>query len=271
MTNISVALDHAVKNTHDDGRGRRESCADTGTSIAPANGSPRYGIRTDEGTGRDAASGTPAITVGPEHVVRQASRLGLHHLAAAIDHRLTRTWADEDDPLIVRLRAEHPETLTEATDLVKSGLGSNMKWLKTVQNVHESVLSPVTERRKIAGKIRSATWQRAALLVTLPAPAAFVMAAGFPLEALVAVGVGSVLAAAVLGESITAGLRLPVVGKIRSTWLEEIRSDIVDATFLALLQRRNSAVDARTAKAAARGWHHIQFVASKVDETHSYH
>ncbi|WP_155852653.1 hypothetical protein [Arthrobacter sp. H14] len=270
MTNISESLDHGVNNTHDRS-GRRESCADMGTSVGLSQGSPRYGIRTDEGTGSDRIGGTPAIAVGPEHVVRQASRLGLHHLAAAIDHRLTRTWADEDDPLTVRLRAEHPETLKEAAELVKSGLGTNMKWLKAVQDVHDSMLSPVTERRKRSGKIRSATWQRGALLVTLPAPAAFVMAAGFPLEALVAVGVGSVLVAAVLGESITAGLRLPVVGKIRSTWLEEIRSDIVDATFLALLQRRNSAIDARTAKAAARGWHHIQFVASKVDETHSYH
>lgn len=271
MTNISVSLDHAINNTNDGGRGRTDSCADTETPVGLANGSPRYGVRTEEGAESDRIGGTPAIAIGPEQVVRQASRLGLHHLAAAIDHRLTRTWADEDDPLVAQLRAEHPETLKEAGDLVKSGLGSNMKWLKAVQNVHDSVLSPVTERRRRAGKIRSATWQRGALLVTLPAPAAFVMAAGFPLEALVAVGVGSVLAAAVLGESITAGLRLPVVGKIRSTWLEEIRSDIVDATFLALLQRRNSVIDARAAKAAARGWHHIQFVASKVDETHSYH
>lgn len=270
MTNISESLEHAINNTHD-GRGGRASCADPGTSVGMAPGSPRYGIRTDEGTERDRIGGTRAIAVGPEQVVRQASRLGLHHLSAAIDHRLTRTWADEDDPLIVRLRAKHPETLKEAAELVKSGLGSNMKWLKAVQHVHDSVLSPVTERRRRAGKVRSATWQRATLLVALPAPAAFVMAAGFPLEALVAVGVGSVLAAAVLGDAITVGLRLPVVGKIRPGWLEEVRSDIVDATFLALLQRRNSAIDAKTAKAAARGWNHIQFVVSKVDETHSYH
>ncbi|WP_460463575.1 hypothetical protein [Arthrobacter pigmenti] len=61
-------------------------------------------------------------------------------------------------------------------------------------------------------------------LLGLSAPSGFVLSAGLPLETLVVVGAGSLLAAAVLGEALTVKLRLPVPGKARRGWLDELRT-----------------------------------------------
>ncbi|NKX51596.1 hypothetical protein HER39_13675, partial [Arthrobacter deserti] len=227
---------------------------------------PRYGVRT-----RDAApAGSPAVPEDPRLIARGASRLGLHHLAAAVDSRLTRSWADGDDPLLAALRAGHPAELAAAGGLVRAELGGRAAWLRKAQANHSAFLAPVAGRRKADGRHGAAVLQRAAAALVLTAAAGFVaVATNGDLLSLLVTGFGLCCLAYLLGNMATARLRLPVPARLRGPWLEEIRQDITDATLLAVLRSKGIEVDERTARAARRGWDHLRSAAAKVDEIHA--
>jgi hypothetical protein len=220
---------------------------------------PRYGIRT-------GSASAPAAPAGrPELVAREAAGLGLHHLAAAMEHRITRAWADRPDPLLMQLRSDHPEDLAAAEVIVKAELGGRRSWLLKAQSAHNRYLAPVTARRRAAGLLPKALVLRLSLIALLILPSLLMVVFEAPLAALVLTGAASVIAALVAGQAIHAWLRIPVQPAIRPRWLKEIRTDIVDATLLAILQGRGVDVDPQTALAAGRGWQHIRFVAAALD------
>lgn len=218
-------------------------------------GSPRYGIRTLEPT---PSAAEPSSAASPIYIIRYAAGLDRIALAAAIDSRLRQSWADEDDPLLVRLRADHRNELREARRFVKSVLGTNSKWLDTSAAHFYVNLAPVITRRRAAGRTASATVERLGLFVLLILPPLLLVIGGASLALLLASGIVSSILAVVLGETITARLRLPVAPVIRKPWLQELRRDIEDATLLALLQAKGIEVDPDTAKAAMRGWEHLK-------------
>jgi hypothetical protein len=221
---------------------------------------PRYGIRTlvePVPSGRRAAA--------PDHIAKEAARLGLHHLAAAIEHRLTRPWAGREDALLVRLRGDHPEALRAAEQIVRRELGSAKSWRMKASAVHRRYLGPAIARRRAAGLAGRAWAVRLALIVLFILPSFLLVVGAAPLPALVLTGAASILAAFGCGRAVTVWLRLPVQPVIRRRWLQEFRRDIVDATLLALLQEKGAQVDQQAAEAAVRGWKHIRFVAAGLD------
>jgi hypothetical protein len=74
-------------------------------------GTPRYGSRSEAYKPEATA---PASGIRAEETAEAAARLGLDHLAAAIDRRLTSHWSDKEDPLVAGLRKAHPEELSAA-------------------------------------------------------------------------------------------------------------------------------------------------------------
>jgi hypothetical protein len=238
----------------------------TGSSIAVyqlKDGSPRYGVRTAH---QDSEQLQPAIQRGnPEAIAREAGQLGLHHLAAAADHRLTRKWADGDDELLVRLREAHPAELQEAEQIVNAKLGNPKRWLLKARSNYTRGLAPVIARRQEAGMLSRAMFLRLFLIVLLIVPSVLAVSFSVPLLYLVFIGIASILLALYLGGVVTEWLRLPVQPGIRSGWLKELRQDIVDATLLAVLEKKRALVDSQTSAAARRGWKHIRFVAAQVD------
>ncbi|MFD1212571.1 hypothetical protein ACFQ36_11040, partial [Arthrobacter sp. GCM10027362] len=125
-------------------------------------------------------------------------------------------------------------------------------------------------RRQADGRHNAAALQRTALGLVLTGAAGFVaVATGGNVLALLVAGLVTCGLAYVLGNWVTARLRLPVPAGLRGPWLAEIRRDITDATLLAVLRSRGVEVDERTARAAMRGWNHLRFVAAKVDEIHA--
>ncbi|MFD1214876.1 hypothetical protein ACFQ36_22880, partial [Arthrobacter sp. GCM10027362] len=102
-----------------------------------SDGSPRYGLRTEE----TSPAAAPARTEDARAIPREASRLGLHHLSTAVDSRLTRAWADQDDPLLAALRAGHPAELAEAEGLVRNELGGRADWLRKARANHTAFLA----------------------------------------------------------------------------------------------------------------------------------
>ncbi|NKX56252.1 hypothetical protein [Arthrobacter mobilis] len=236
------------------------------TDYLLSDGSPRYGIRTETAL----PSSAPAWPDDARLVPREASRLGLQHLAAAIDSRLTRAWADKEDPLLAALRAGHPAELAAAEDLVNAELGGRTAWLRKAQANRAAFLAPVAGRRQADGRYGTAVLQRAVLVLVLTGVAGAVAAATQGnLLPLLAAGLAVCGLAYVLGNLVTARLRLPVPARLQSAWLEEIRRDITDATLLSILRSKGVDVDERTARAAVRGWEHLRFVAAKVDEIHA--
>jgi len=227
-------------------------------------GSPRYGVRTEHH--QDTGPRQPAGQRGnPEAIAREAGQLGLHHLAAAADHRLTRKWADREDELLVRLREAHPAELAQAEQMVNAKLGNPKRWLLKARANYTRGLSPVIARRQEAGMLSRAMFLRLFLIVLLIVPSVLAVSFSVPLLYLVFIGIASILLAMYLGGVVSEWLRLPVQPTIRSGWLKELRQDIVDATLLAVLEDQRAVVDSQTTAAAQRGWKHIRFVAAQID------
>jgi hypothetical protein len=69
-----------------------------------------YGTRHDDAATPQQTRPVQATRV--EETAEAAARLGLDHPAAAIDRRLTSSWAEKEGTTLQALRAEHPEELT---------------------------------------------------------------------------------------------------------------------------------------------------------------
>jgi hypothetical protein len=226
-------------------------------------GSPRYGSRS----GTHAAAQDPAVArVRVEEAAEGAARLGLDHMAAAIDRRLTSSWADRRNPAVEALRKEHPEELAAARALVKLHLGSQRQWRLKAQIVRDQHLSGTMLRRRMAGSAREILVLRLVLLISLIALPAYIVATDREdLLKLVLVGGACVAVAMAGGHFITVHARVPVMPNIRSAWLYELRGDIVDATLAAVLQNKGVELEAGTVEAARRGWTSIQVAADAVE------
>ena len=225
--------------------------------------SPRYGSRSGAYTSVEA----PAPTrVRVEEAAEGAARLGLDHMAAAIDRRLTSSWADTANPLVTALRKAHPVELEAAKTIVKTHLGSQRQWRLKAEKVRNKHLSATMRRRRAAGSAREILALRLVLLIALIALPVYIMATDREdLLKLVLVGIACIAVAMAGGHFITVHARVPVMPNIRSAWLYELREDIVNATLVAVLQSKGVELEARSADAARRGWKSIQTATRAVE------
>ena len=225
-------------------------------------GSPLYGIRAE----LLAPTQTVMIPADPARIPRSAVKLGSRVLAAAIDHRLHQPWSDHRDPQIEALRAAHPQELAQAEALVKSELGDARTWRDKAGRIFDTHRAAVKARRRktlLTGKLAVL---RGLLILALAVVPIALVAAGAPLQALVAVGLAAVALAVACGQLITTHERIPEYPKIRVRWLADLRHDVVDATFVAVLMQAGIAVESHAAAAASRGWESLRFVGSKMEE-----
>ncbi|RKR18639.1 hypothetical protein C8D78_2836 [Arthrobacter oryzae] len=195
--------------------------------------------------------------------------LDLDEMAAAIDRRLTSSWADKDTHLVTTMRAAHPEELSAARALVKLHLGSQRQWRLKAEVVRNNRLAATMRRRRSSGSAREVFILRAILMAGLIAlPSYIVVTDREDVLKLVLVGIACIAVAMTGGHYITIHARVPVMPNIRGAWLAEIRDDIIDATLVAILQNNGTALDARTVTAGRRGWVSIQTAAQAMDALH---
>lgn len=223
-------------------------------------GTPRYGTRT----GPDTSPAAVLAVTRVEATAEAAARLGLDHLAAAIDRRLRSAWADKADSRVSALRAAHPDELNAARALVRVHLGSQRRWAITAQAVRDRSLEPTLARRRKSGSAREALLLRLGLLVSLIALPSYVVATSTDLVKLIVTGFLCLAVAMAGGHYITVRARVPVMPNIRRTWLAELREDIVNATLVDILANKGD-VEPATAAAARRGWVSITEAALLVD------
>jgi hypothetical protein len=194
-------------------------------------GMPRYGSRSEGYTPDDMA---PAAALRVEEAAEGAARLGLDEMAAAIDRRLTSSWADKDNPLVTEMRAAHPEELAAARALVKLHLGNQRQWRLKAEAVRNKRLGATMRRRRSSGSAREVFALRAILMVGLIALPSYIAATDRDdLLKLVLVGIGCIAVAMTGGHYITVHARVPVMPNIRAAWLAELREAIIDATLVA--------------------------------------
>lgn len=225
-----------------------------------ADGSPRYGHRTETAADQPAA----VTSVRVEEAAEGAARLGLDEMAAAIDKRLTSAWADRPDKSVADLREQNPEELAAARALVKVHLGSQRQWRMKAQTVRDKQLAGVTARRKATGNAREVLALRLGLIIALIAPPAYVVATSQNVLKLLIVGAICFVAALVGGHFLTIRARVPVMPDIRGPWLAELREDVVNATLVAILENKGVVLDPATAAAGRRGWVSIREAAAAV-------
>lgn len=220
-----------------------------------ADGSPRYGHRADATSAFPAA---PQVRI--EETAAAAARLGLDDLAAAIDRRLTSSWADKADPLVVALRKDHPEELAAARNLVRLHLGTQRQWRLKAQLVRDRRLAGTLLRRREAGSALEILFLRLGLMAALIAPPSYILASHQEedLVKFILTGAGCIAAAFTGGHFLTIRARVPVMPDIRGPWLAELREDIVNATLVAILQNKGVNLPPGAAEAGRRGWTSIQ-------------
>lgn len=232
-----------------------------------ADGSPRYGSRNAETTDGPAA---PAPVVRAEEIAEATARLGLDELAAAIDRRLTRPWADTPDPVVAGLRRKYPEELAASRALVRIHLGSQRQWRLKAQAVRDKQMAPTVARRKAAGSAREILTLRLGLLASLIAPPVFVVATDQDnIVKLIATGAVCFAAALAGGQALTLRARIPVMPAIRGLWLNELRNDVVNATLATILENKGIVLAPETAAAARCGWLSIQAAARSAQALHA--
>jgi hypothetical protein len=225
-------------------------------------GSPRYGSRSENHT----QASVPAVFGRVEESVNAASMLGLDHLAAAIDRRLTAPWSDREDPLVAGLRKAHPEELAAARALVRLHLGSQRQWRLKAHAVRDQHLAATISRRKASGNFREIVFLRLGLMLALVAPPVYVVTTSREdILELVLTGVACIAAAFIAGYFLTVRSRIPVMPNIRGAWLGELRDDVVNATLIAILQNKAAVLDQSTVVAAERGWKSIRSASAAVD------
>jgi hypothetical protein len=225
-------------------------------------GSPRYGARSDD----HSSPPVPGDTLRVEETPEAAARLGLDHLAAAIDRRLTSLWADRENPLVVQLRKAYPEELAAARALVTMHLGSQRQWRIKAQAVRDKHLAETMRRRRASGSALEIMLLRLGLIIALIAPPVYVVATSRDdILKLVLTGAVCMAAAYLGGHFITIRSRIPVTPNIRGAWLRELREDVVNATLVAVLQNKGVAIEPATAAAGRRGWDSIASAAKAVE------
>jgi hypothetical protein len=225
-------------------------------------GSPRYGSRSEDHTPATA----PATLGRAEEYAEAASRLGLDHLAAAIDRRLTASWADREDPLVAGLRKAHPEELAAARALVKLHLGSQRQWRLKAQAVRDKHLAATVRRRRAAGSAREIMFLRLGLMLALIAPPVYILTTSRDdILKLVLTGAACIAVAFIGGHFLTIRSRIPVMPNIKGAWLNELRDDVVNATLVAILLNKATVLDDKTVAAAEQGWNSIRSAAAAVE------
>lgn len=233
-------------------------------------GSPRYGIRT---TGLEAIAEAPAR---PQATVAQtadaAAQLDGAELKLAAQHRYILDRFRQDAEVISSLREAHPEELKLAEAAVEARLGSPRTWIFGARKAY--IDTTIDDAEKSGTMVSQFTAMMTSLGISIGS-----------LVILIGMMVNNVPPLPFLG--VTLGLWLiliPVRRKLdrtadRSTLPHDVSKDealafwddVVNATFLAVLQNKGVEVDLATSAALTRGWNHTRYVASVAQDLRSNH
>ncbi|NMR31972.1 hypothetical protein [Crystallibacter degradans] len=235
------------------------------TEYLLADGSPRYGIRTDDAP-------APAVSKPVTGKLPAEAAAGLHRqqLAMAAALRTVRFRSEDAEELVAKLRSEHPAEHVEALKAAVDHLGTPRKWARAslyrfTEQVTDSLMdSPAGVSRFLIPAVAAVLF-----LLGIPALAIGLPLAGYELSLTLPVLALYFFVGARFVGSMMAKARYPERFKLNRYLAEDLYLDVVDATLVRILQDKGTEIDPVTERMANRGWRDIQAVAAKVEEIYS--
>lgn len=227
-----------------------------------ADGSPRYGIRTD-GLAHTSVATVPNL-VRVEQTADAAALLDAAELKLAVQHRFVLDRVNHADAEIISgLRSAHPEELKEAEAIVAKRLGSPAVWMRGAKTAYTEAVIEEAQRDGTLGNQLVASLKAIALnTAMLGIVVGFVVTKAPSVLSLVIV-IGLFFATRPmqrkLGRIVDPG-SLPT--RIHREDASALWDDVVNATLVAVLQSKGIPLDQGTTKAALRGWNHTRYVAT---------
>lgn len=232
-------------------------------------GSPRYGIRT---TGLVAVSDAPPALADIGQTADAAAMLDAAELKLASQHRYILDTFSQDAGVISSLREAHPEELKLAEAAVESRLGSPKKWAFGAQRAY--IDTTVDEAEKAGTLARQLVTM---LLSSGLAAAALILIVGMlvqnvpPLPFLAIVAGLWLLTWPVRRRTERDLDRVTLPHDLSAAEARTFYDDVVNATFLVVLQNKGIPVDIATAASLTRGWKHTSYVASVAQDLRTNH
>ncbi|NKX55982.1 hypothetical protein [Arthrobacter mobilis] len=227
-----------------------------------ADGSPRYGIRTQDAAPTPSA---PKAALSGRAPAEEAARLDLHQLAMAASLRSLRPTADNEAELLAALRTDNPKEHAEALKAAAEHLDSPRRW-------HRAASGPFWERH-VKGMLKTSN---GAVRFLPPALGLVAFLLGLPALILVmafsgtepSVGLPVTVMYLFFGSRAVNSLlkkrRFPERYRISRYLVEGLHQDVTDATLVHILRRDGREIDPAAERAALRGWNRLKDTAEKV-------
>lgn len=233
-------------------------------------GSPRYGIRT---TGLDAVVEAPAKPLSTvSQTADAAATLDAAELKLAAQHRFVLDRFAGDAAVISSLREAHHEELKLAEAAVSTRLGSPAVWIRGAGRAYvESTLDDAEKSGSLLSQL-STMLMSIGLSVGMLIVLIGMMIQNVPPLPFVGVAAAMWLIVIPVRRKLdrkTERITLPY--DLRRDEAHAFWDDVVNATFLTVLQNKGTAIDLATAAALTRGWNHTRYVASVAQELRTNH
>jgi hypothetical protein len=232
-------------------------------------GSPRYGIRTT-GLEEAEAPARPLATVA--QTAEAAAQLDGPELKLASQHRYVLDKFSQDAWAISALRQAHPEELKLAEAAVETRLGSPTIWIRGAKKAYVEATLDEAEKdgtllSQLGNRLKSIGLSLGSLVIVIGMMVQQVPPPVF-LGVNLALWLGLMPIRKKLGRASEHGTLPNNIGKdeARVFW-----DDVVNATFLVVLQNKGIQADQATAAALTRGWNHTQYVASVAQQLRTNH
>lgn len=229
-------------------------------------GSPRFGVRVGEGLAdtTEPTEATAPVTAGD--LAHRAEDFTAHQLSVAGKLRFTARNNAGAEKALRDLRVSHPAEYGEAVAAVNEHLGSPKEWRQDASEASRmAVLESEKERGVVAGTINGMLLRLA--LAVLPIVAVIgLLAAG--IDQWIAFSVSFAVSLAI--GPIQGYVKRRTIGadgaEVSAATVGVLWDDVVDATFVNILEAKGIPVDAYTHKAATAGWIHLARTADAVEK-----
>lgn len=230
-----------------------------------ADGSPRYGIRTGSSADVLEPAESAAAPSAAGTFAQKAAGFTANHLAVAARLRYTARNSAGAQKALEDLRASHPAEYQEAAEAVAAELDSLKDWYRAANYSTRQAVVTSEHVRGVSGLTRRALGAR--LLLTLVPVIAMLglLLAGAEFWLAFSAFMAATLVEPMVKDRYARRTLGPDHMRVSAAAAGVLWDDIVDATFISILDGKGTAVGPFARQAALAGWTHLSRTAEAVD------
>jgi hypothetical protein len=228
-------------------------------------GSPRYGIRTGNGLADvlEPAESAAAPTAGT--FAQKAAGFTANHLAVAARLRYTARNSAGAQKALEDLRASHPAEYKEAIEVVAAELDSLNDWHRTASYATRQAVVTSEHVRGVSGLTRRALIARLLLSLIPFAVIVSLLLAGVEFWIAFSACMLATFVEPLMKDRYAHHTIGPTHMRVSPAAARVFWDDIVDATFISILDGKAISVGPFARQAALAGWNHLSRTAEAVD------